>query len=116
MQFYPPISNLVTMEMYETTFILLTPLCTLRANVHLLIRLYFLRNILLFSQIANANCKLHDDVILLLRPECFSLFLSYLNFRNPAKSRLICSELLRNSVGQMKTFPVMRVSFHFAHP
>ena len=112
MQFYPPISNLVTMEMYETTFILLTPLLTLRANVHLLIRLYFLRNILLFSQIGH----LHDDVILLLRPECFSLFLSYLNFRNPAKSRLICSELLRNSVGQMKTFPVMRVSFHFAHP
>ena len=32
MQFYPPISNLVTMEMCETTFILLTPLCTLRAN------------------------------------------------------------------------------------
>ena len=58
-QFYPPISNLVTMEMYETTFILLTPLCTLRANVHLLIRLYFLRNILLFSQIGH----LHDDVI-----------------------------------------------------
>ena len=75
MQFYPPISNLVTMEMYETTFILLTPLCTLRANVHLRIRRYFLRNILLFSQIGH----LHDDVILLLRPESFRVLLSCAN-------------------------------------
>ena len=70
--FYPRISNLATMEMCETTFILLTPLCTLRANAHLLIRLYFLRNILLFSQIGH----LHDDVILLPRPESFRFLLN----------------------------------------
>ena len=75
MQFYPPISSLVSMEMYETTFILLTPLRTLRANVHLLIRLYLLRNILLFSQIGH----LHDDVILLLRPESVRVLLSCAN-------------------------------------
>ena len=62
MQFYPPISNLVTMEMYEITFILLTPLCILRANGTLTYTTLFSRNILLFSQIGH----LHDEIILLL--------------------------------------------------